>query len=768
MTKGSSRNPGLVATDPPDTTKEEHGAARKRGASARSGWKEVAVLGLIIVMFSILNVNWILRDQGVLLWDGSFYLSKLLLFLDELGPDTFKSFEASMRQLSLGGRPPLYQIVTIPFIFLFGRSEDAALSINVIFIVILLISVYNIGILSKNRKAGLLAVFIVVCYPPVIHLSRMYVPYFAVVSLGALSVWLLIVLLERPSVRISLYLTASLALGLLTHPYFADVLIVPTAVFGIYLVFFRSRPFFPSALGGSKDWLWAKLRIPFVLYGLVPGSLVFVGVAAAWYLFLGNRLLSQRLQRLSDEASALRGADTLKCGFQNVDSDFWWYAVTAPSTLNLLFAVLAVCGLVWSLLRPRLATSILIVALLGGYIVKVTTVYSRCWAYFAPLLPAAAVLTAVFVVSIRPKWLSRLLASTCLIVAFFNYSVVTWGVQAWSRPIATAMGAPLDSSNCRNPAMSLALCPSLPRPGDVLSHKVLELIWKDPNCINTKAGGCRIMIGSPDLAAGIRYLNTFKGETKLWISGLGRKEYGQPFGLVALFRSDYIYYATWKVRLNREHYGASWVRFLQAPPPAFAAAHQTIASFDYGDGRSVKLIKRIKKVTVEEAESGIEALELREKYKSEKFLVLAPLFLAEGASDKALKYYEGAVRESLDSQFWVGFVLKIADLYRDRGNTERAIAIYGTILQRDPRNTDARIGLAESYQADNRFEEAVAELEAVIALRPKAVKPRLKLASLYRALGRKNLAVRLYEEVLTIDPNDVRARDDLDRMKLDR
>ncbi len=128
-------------------------------------------LGLLIGSAAALQVFWSWTDEAPTPHGDSYaYLKNLLRFLDQLGS---RDLIASLRGLSVLGRPPLYQLLTAPFILLLGRSEAAALSVNVVFIALLGVATYNLGRLARNQTAGLLAAFLVLTYPPVVHLSRM-------------------------------------------------------------------------------------------------------------------------------------------------------------------------------------------------------------------------------------------------------------------------------------------------------------------------------------------------------------------------------------------------------------------------------------------------------------------------------------------------------------------------------------------------------------------------------------------------------------------
>jgi hypothetical protein len=76
-------------------------------------------LGLLIVVTLILNVTWIYTDN--LLGpeaDSKIYFQKTSEFIDQFKISGLDNLFANLQSLSLGSRPPLYQLLSIPFISL--------------------------------------------------------------------------------------------------------------------------------------------------------------------------------------------------------------------------------------------------------------------------------------------------------------------------------------------------------------------------------------------------------------------------------------------------------------------------------------------------------------------------------------------------------------------------------------------------------------------------------------------------------------------------
>ena len=154
---------------------------------------EGSLLALLIVFVSLANIQWIRNDAAPMPHprDPYHYATNTLEFMDGIERGESGGLE-SFAQLSFRGRPPLYQLLSMPFVALFGRSTDAMLGLNVVCNALLLVLVFGLGRSISGGRAGLLAALAVATSPPVIHLSRIYRPHGALLAFAVLSVWLLL------------------------------------------------------------------------------------------------------------------------------------------------------------------------------------------------------------------------------------------------------------------------------------------------------------------------------------------------------------------------------------------------------------------------------------------------------------------------------------------------------------------------------------------------------------------------------------------------
>ncbi len=742
--------------------------------------KQHIALALLIATVAVINTMWIRQDESRMIKSDAYdFLTQLLLFIDAFDLNTFADPWPLLDRLSVGGRPPLYQLLTIPFVLVFGRSEDAALAVNLVFLVILVLSTYGIGRLVSNGTAGLLGAFFVVSYPPIIHLSRTYLPHAALPACTALSLYLALLIKNQPSLRYAWFYCASLAFGMLIHPYFIWFAVPPT-ILVVYISLFCSHPKRPINLKQAPTWLLEKVRDRFVIVGLLPGALFALGLILAWYMTIGYRLFG--VVKFIDES---RAGTTHMHGFPEVESTFWRWTQTTPSAISYIFTLLLIGGVVSAIVRRRRPALILAFTLIATYAIWSFRGTPRAWWYFASVLPIAASVTAVGIADLRRNWLSRTLIVGAVALGAFNFSVVTWGVQPWSRPLAIAMGSPLGSA-CRRP-MTTVFCPTPPQVERWPARDILRTVLSDSEC--QKGQRCWLLTTGDIWLGRLRYyLIRDRAQNRLALSHQEARRIAPAYDFKKLLNSNYLVYPDPQPPHMGRPYGRVTARFLQSPPAAFSSAHRTVATFECPNGQ-LKLVKRVKPLTIEEAEASIEAIDLSDEDKLQGPQVLSELYRTSGQHEEVVTLLKEALNVKPND---LSAHEKLAEAYRRTGNTDAAIAEFETAIAKfpgaakprymlaeifrslgqfdramtlyreafeiKPGYITARVDLSETYRKAGNIDAAIAELETAISLFPDAAKPRYSLAEIFRTSGQFDRATSLYQETLEIKPEHLASR----------
>jgi predicted Zn finger-like uncharacterized protein len=89
---------------------------------------------------------------------------------------------------------------------------------------------------------------------------------------------------------------------------------------------------------------------------------------------------------------------------------------------------------------------------------------------------------------------------------------------------------------------------------------------------------------------------------------------------------------------------------------------------------------------------------------------------------------------------------------RDRGEVERALDLYGQVVEADPGNVDALTGRGLCYLDLETYPPAEASFEAALGLRPDEPDALLGLAETFRWQGKRADAIRYYERYLAAHP----------------
>ncbi len=244
---------------------------------------------LILLAGFHIATNWSYVSKRVTIrgWDRPAHLVRTLIYNDILKDIDVRSlFEAMTWSWN---RPPLRHLTAVPFYRLFGVSTDVALMSNAVFIVILLFSVYGIGKRMYGRSTGLLAAFLVSMYPVLFGISRLSYVDYALTAMVSLIIYFLVRTEGFVHRRHSVFLGLSLGVGALTKWPVMAFVTVP-----IVYVAFRSRAVWGikgALLARAKaSSLRDRVLVSPLTHGL--GSLI---LNAAWYLPNWDRLSNFRL-----------------------------------------------------------------------------------------------------------------------------------------------------------------------------------------------------------------------------------------------------------------------------------------------------------------------------------------------------------------------------------------------------------------------------------------------------------------------------------------
>lgn len=610
------------------TSPQGSGPTEARG---RSIALPIALVSLVIGLHAL----WLaLDDSPMTHFDSYAYLSRLVAFANEVPSiRDLGDLDRSLSALSVNGRPPLYQIATVPLVWLGRGAQDAAVAINLIGLAVLAFFVYRLGVLASGPRAGCLAAFLATTYPPLTALVHEYRPHAVFGAVIVTLLWLCTRLLSRPSVPLIWGLGAAVTAGGLIHPSLVGIVSVPTIVcFAIFgwqrFSAARRQARQPSGIG----WLRSLVRDPLILRGLLPASLVGAALVALWYGRQGLAILRRYMVFKGRDLVAFRGQEYVVQGFKD-EAGPYWYLDTATAALSIPMVVLGLVGLVFVVLRPQRRRWLILLAFLWVVALVGLGETAFTWWKMSVALPMLALLSAVTLDALPLPRLRRGLMVTAGVIAAFNLVFVLFG-GGWGETAARLSGARLDSDTClRTARHASAFCPQPPRTEDWPSEALVRAVRRAIETEDTVGRRTFMVIGGPRLMPPMfaYWLNRHWPEHRLRLRGTGFKAWGGAYNLRGLLEGRLLLYAPRPVGKQRGNYVSATLRLLQDPPPSFDRSHREVGVFAipyderYKNMKTMRVLRRVEPLSLEEANDVIEALDLPEKYLGQAEKLLAGL-----------------------------------------------------------------------------------------------------------------------------------------------
>jgi tetratricopeptide (TPR) repeat protein/4-amino-4-deoxy-L-arabinose transferase-like glycosyltransferase len=722
------------------------------------------ILGFLIIFLLVSNYIWLKIDNSIVEnRDSTIFLSRAIQFIKSAQSPEFNLADG-LKRMSLGGRPVLLQLLSIPFLLVFGYSIDAYTYLNFLFYILLVVATYNIGKNVKNRNAGLLAAVLVSCYPSTVRLSKITLTSFAMIACVALAIWFLLNFIKTRSVRDIWLTNLSLAFGFLAHPSFTYGIPISVALLLLYTVFFDTYPKWVTRTKEFPAWLSGKLCQPVFLYGLLPSSLVSIGVILMWYVPFGSPLLNtlDRVSLYVPQGRYLLGPNYFNLSYQ------FWYAITSWLALSTILAILFWIGIIATNIKRQPYAIILAFIFIVTYFIH-NMVPGLSWRYFAQVLPVVAAITSLWVFSIRNRLFSTLLAITCVAISIFNFLTISWGFNSITKPVAILLMGhdPSTVSLCR-PSYAM-YCSDPPNPEKWPINDIVKTIVSDPVC---KKGNCKVAVlpGNIYFFQAIPFVADIEfPEANLDISilldpGVWGVNVNVPTGyydIPKLLESDYIVYnLSDSIGLYEDMPSKEWflatIHFFDSLPPLFSASHQLIAEYQLPDGTKALLYKRVQPLTLEEAEQAVSVLELPEEAKIRKYELFLHLSKKEDDVNKWLEAYQEALSIAQKPEPYLSMLFGLADYYQSSGRTDLAIVTYEQGLSMQPDDLSSQVSLAKDYLARDDCKNAIPHLSEAARIQPIALNY-VNLGASYRDCGDLENAIASYKKALRLDSGNVRA-----------
>jgi 4-amino-4-deoxy-L-arabinose transferase-like glycosyltransferase len=591
-------------------------------ASSKTQGIALALLALLIVFHLVNNLVWRMSNEVVFAMDRMFHQVTSLAYYDILRESVnLRTLFAALTWSDY--YPPLVHLTAAAFYKLFGVSMDVAALSNSIYLVLFLLAVYGIGERLRGPWTGLLSAFILSTFPIIFSMSRYLYVDFALTSMVAVNVCLLLRSDHFEHKGYALLYGLSLGLGMLAKWTFIAFTIAPLLVVlassgvlrsawqAVQPSAWRGRRFLLATLLGlglTALWFVPNVQATAALplgYALVPLSWLFWTLTAYFCLAPSGRG-ANLLGALGLGLCVASGWYLTKINFLGT---FWLNAYGKPtgrtwgfgSYLDFLYReqlspvyavilVVAVAGLIWSRwrrtrsLRATFALGVdgwalVLWALLPFFVFssQVSIIHSR---YIMPLLPPLGIAIALWLNQLHPRWVRLLLIGLIVVGALFQFSALSFdalaGVQEQVPLLAEGLSIQLPSSGQTDS-------------GYWVVPDILEYIDEQRGSAPASLG---VLVNSPQVNSKHFIYLAYAEHPQVQIQELATIGLAQP-AYPRLFENDFILLIDpapdYPRRPDTE---ATIKRLLETPDDTFHRVYDLVQNYPLPGGRRLQLYQR--------------------------------------------------------------------------------------------------------------------------------------------------------------------------------
>ena len=411
-----------------------------------SGFPSHYFILLALILWTLgCNQIWALLDTRPLSWDPAAHLRIAFgywtaftsgsdrMWLDLLSVESFY--------------PPFYHLSLLPVFGWLGFSEDNGVLVNSFYLAITILSTYGIGQWLYDRNTGLLAAFLISCYPFIAHISRQLSIGTALTASVALTYYLFLRSNNFEDSKYSFWFSCSFAVGLMFKWTFFFYLL-PALILGLYkrqgdqpgkifkkTVFYLGMifalmilPLVMFVLAAGREWILAlELGLIFVLVRSFPAvrispqkvinilTLTFVSllVCFPWY--------AHNLAKMSRGIAKFGLPDTVLKGAMEWNLPIWGYYLEAMGRqMGLPLLLVFVVGLVIFIFNRKNFNLLLFGWIVLPFLVF-TFINNKGVRYTMPCLAAMAVVSALGILSLSSQTIRKWAVGLTVVMGLCTY-----------------------------------------------------------------------------------------------------------------------------------------------------------------------------------------------------------------------------------------------------------------------------------------------------------------------------------------------------------
>ena len=205
----------------------------------RIGSHHFFLLAIILWIFGG-NLIWILLDIRPPSYDQGLHLFRTFNYWEAMSSGSEDWWQDILNVEPF--YPPFYHLSLIPLSLIFGFTLDTGVIGNSFYMVIMALSIYGIGKILYTRNAGLIAAFLVSCYPIIVSMSREYIISVMLTAMTTLAYYLFLKSENFENKKYSILFSFIYAVGLMVKSTFF-IYTLPAVLAGLWggKIGFRDR-----------------------------------------------------------------------------------------------------------------------------------------------------------------------------------------------------------------------------------------------------------------------------------------------------------------------------------------------------------------------------------------------------------------------------------------------------------------------------------------------------------------------------------------------
>ena len=353
------------------------------------------ILLILIVIVYGLNIYYLtFINSAPPKWDEAVHLRDSFVFyniLKDPSQISFKVIKEIINKSDLyplirpsGYYPPLAPVVTSFLYFIFDMSAETAVMSNLIFLLILVFSVYKIGVLILDRSSGLVASFLILLFPLILEHSIIYYLDLPLTAFTALAVFALLKTDYFRKTRFSAFAGFCFGLGMLTKWTFFFFILGPL----FYFIFKAFKSYYRE--GKSESFFILTKHFKNILLFIFIGIITF----GPYYFPILSQLLKETFKYSHGPLS--HGPDYII----SFDSIIFYFTALWKYMITPLGFILFLSGIIFLLISKNRDKTFLLIWIIIPYLIFTFIIQTKTPRFMMPWLIPISLLISFSIMKI--------------------------------------------------------------------------------------------------------------------------------------------------------------------------------------------------------------------------------------------------------------------------------------------------------------------------------------------------------------------------------